>query len=146
MAAKEGKKYKILVVDDDTDILTTMSLAMEELGHTILRATDGLAALELAEAEDPDIVVLDLMLPKRGGFQILQRLKGNPSMKGKRPLICMVTGNEGMTHKTFAERQGVDDYLKKPFAMARIVDIVRGFIEQLDKGIENAKVKRRSDP
>jgi len=146
MAAKEGEKYKILVVDDDTDILTTMSLAMEELGHTILRATDGLAALELAEAEDPDIVVLDLMLPKRGGFQILQRLKGNRSMKGKRPLICMVTGNEGTTHKTFAEGQGVDDYLKKPFAMARIVDIVRGFVEQLDKGIEDAKVKRQSDP
>jgi len=139
MAAKEDKKYKILVVDDDTDILTTMSLAMEELGHTIFRATDGLAALEVAEAEDPDIMVLDLMLPKRGGFQVLQRLKGKATMKGKRPLICMVTGNEGMTHKTFAERQGVDDYLRKPFAMARLLDIVRAFIEQLDKGVEDAK-------
>jgi len=141
MAAKEGKKYKILVVDDDTDILTTMGMALEELGQTVMRATDGLAALELAEAEDPDIAVLDLMLPKRGGFQILQRLKGKATMKGKRPLICMVTGNEGMTHKAFAERQGVDDYLRKPFAMARLVDIVRAFIEQLDQGIEDAKSK-----
>jgi len=60
-------------------------------------------------------------------------------MKGKRPLICMVTGNEGMRHQQFAEQNGVDEYLRKPFAMTNLVDIVRGFIEKLDAGIENAK-------
>ena len=139
MADESEAKYRILVVDDDQDILTTMSLALKNLNQTILTASDGMAALEVAEQEDPDILVLDLMLPKRGGFQVLQRLKGKPTMKGKRPLVCMVTGNEGMRHQTFAEQNGVDDYLRKPFAIGNLLEIVQEFMKQLDAGIENAK-------
>ncbi len=139
MADENQAKYKILVVDDDQDILTTISLALKDLNQTVLTASDGMAALEVAEKEDPDILVLDLMLPKRGGFQVLQRLKGKPTMKGKRPLVCMVTGNEGMRHQTFAEQNGVDDYLRKPFAIGNLVEIVQEFMKQLDAGIENAK-------
>ncbi|KPJ74451.1 MAG: hypothetical protein AMK72_01440 [Planctomycetes bacterium SM23_25] len=139
MTDENKGKYKILIVDDDQDILTTISLAFGDLNQTLLTASDGMAALELAEKEDPDILVLDLMLPKRGGFQVLQRLKGKPTMKGKRPLICMVTGNEGMRHQKFAEQNGVDDYLRKPFAISNLVDIVKEFMEKLDAGIENAK-------
>jgi DNA-binding response OmpR family regulator len=139
MPDKEPRRYKILVADDDTDVLATITLALGDLNQTVLSAADGLVALDLAEAEDPDIVILDVMLPKRGGFQILQKLKGQPSMKGKRPLVCMVTGNEGMRHKEFAERHGVDDYLRKPFAIGRLLDVVRDFMKMLDKGIEDAK-------
>jgi len=139
MADENESKYKILVVDDDADILTTMGLALGDLNQTVLTASDGMAALELAEREDPDILVLDLMLPRRGGFQVLQRLKGKPTMKGKRPLVCMVTGNEGMRHQTFAEQNGVDEYLRKPFAISNLVEIVQGFMEKLDAGIEDAK-------
>jgi len=139
MADEKQGKYKILVVDDDTDILTTITLALEGLGQTILVARDGLEAVDVAAAQDPDIIVLDLMLPKRGGFLILQRLKGKQDMRGKRPLICMMTGNEGMRHKEFAERLGVDDYLRKPFGMGRLVDIAKDFIAKLDAGIQNAK-------
>jgi len=139
MAEPQGTKYKILIVDDDDDVLTTMKMALEAVGPAILTASDGLAALERAEANDPDMVVLYLMLPKRGGFQVLQRLKGSATMKGKRPLVCMVTGNEGMRHQKFAEQNGVDDYLRKPFAITNLVDIVQGFIAKLDAGIENAR-------
>ena len=139
MAEQKEAKYKILIVDDDNDIVTTMKMALDGLGQTVLTASDGMAALEIAEAQGPDIVVLDLMLPKRGGFQVLQRLKGNSSMKGKRPLVCMVTGNEGMRHQKFAEQNGVDDYMRKPFAMGNLVEIVQGFMAKLDKGIENAR-------
>jgi len=139
MTDENESRYKILVVDDDHDILTTMSLALKNLNQTVLTASDGIAALDLAEKEDPDILVLDLMLPKRGGFQVLQRLKGKPTMKGKRPLVCMVTGNEGMRHQTFAEQNGVDEYLRKPFAISNLVEIVEEFMKQLDAGIEDAK-------
>jgi DNA-binding response OmpR family regulator len=139
MADEKQGKYKILVVDDDTDILTTITLALEGLGQTILVARDGLEAVDVAAAQNPDILVLDLMLPKRGGFLILQRLKGKQDMRGKRPLICMMTGNEGSRHKEFAERLGVDDYLRKPFPMGRLVDIAKDFIAKLDAGIQNAK-------
>jgi len=76
MANETAGKYKILVVDDDADILSTMVLSLGELGQTILTASDGQQALDTIEAEKPDIVVLDIMLPKRGGFLILQRIKG----------------------------------------------------------------------
>jgi DNA-binding response OmpR family regulator len=140
--AEEDAKYKMLIVDDDADVLASMKLALEDTGHTVLTAGDGLKALEVAAAEDPDIVVLDLMLPRRGGFQVLQKLKGHPSMKGKRPLVCMVTGNEGMRHKEFAEQNGVDDYLNKPFAMGTLLEIIEGFLAKLRKGIPDAKAKQ----
>jgi len=139
MAEDTNGKYKILVVDDDPDVVQTISVGLTEVKQTILTARDGAEALEVAGQEDPDIVVLDLMLPRRGGFQILQKLKGHRSMKGKRPLICMVTGIEGMRHQQFAEQNGVDAYLRKPFAITNLVDIVRDFIARLDAGIEDAK-------
>ena len=138
-----GAKYKVLVADDDADILGTISMALEGAGYTVFKAADGLAALDLAESEDPDIAILDLMLPKRGGFQILQRLKGSPKARGKRPLVCMVTGNEGMLHKDFAERNGADEYLWKPFAIGRLLDVVRDFVARLDRGVENARPRAK---
>jgi len=139
MAEKEDGKHRILVVDDDADVVETIKMAISDLGQPISTANNGLRALELCGQEDPDIIILDLMLPNRGGFQVLQKIKGNRQMKGKRPLVCMVTGNEGMMHKKFAEQLGVDEYLRKPFPMTHLVDIVQEFIEKLDAGIEDAK-------
>ena len=139
MAKKTDGKYTILVVDDDTDILETMATAVQETEQKVLTARDGQEAMALIEAEDPDIVVLDIMLPHRGGFQVLQRLKGKRDMKGKRPLVCMVTGKGGMRHQQFAQQLGGDDFLMKPFALGRLVDIVRGYIQVLEGGAEKAK-------
>jgi len=139
MAEGANGKYKILVVDDDPDVVQTISIGLVEVNQAILTALDGAQALEIAGQEDPDIIVLDLMLPRRGGFQILQKLKGSRTMQGKRPLICMVTGIEGMRHQQFAEQNGVDAYLRKPFAMTNLVEIIQDFIARLDAGIENAK-------
>jgi DNA-binding response OmpR family regulator len=138
MATETPRKYKILLVDDDADILATMKIALLDLGLEVQTASDGLIALDLAAAIDPDMMVLDLMLPKRGGFQVLQKIKGNPSLKGKRPLVLMVTGNEGKRHKDFAELGGVDAYLNKPFAMAHLLEVIHDFMARLDKGIPNA--------
>jgi DNA-binding response OmpR family regulator len=139
MTEQPARKYKIMVVDDDPDVLTTITMAMKDMNLAVVSASDGLAAINLAEAEDPDMVVLDLMLPNRGGFQVLQKLKGNRTMRGKRPLVCMVTGNTGMRHKEFAEQGGVDEYLRKPFAIGRLIEIIQAFIAKLDAGIEDAK-------
>jgi DNA-binding response OmpR family regulator len=123
----EAKK-KILIVDDDTDILDAMSLTLEKLGQEIVTATDGNAAVEKAVELKPDIVILDLMLPKRGGFLVLQKLKGSPQAKGKKPFVIMVTGNEGQRHKVFAQSLGVDEYLNKPFRMDRLTELVEAFL------------------
>jgi DNA-binding response OmpR family regulator len=127
--ADEAKK-KILLVDDDRDILEAMQATLESLGQQILLARDGNEALEVATAENPDVIVLDLMLPKRGGFLVLQKLKGSPKAKGRKPFVIMITGNEGQRHKIFAQSLGVDDYLNKPFRMDRLTEAVKKFLEQ----------------
>jgi DNA-binding response OmpR family regulator len=127
---EEGAKKKVLLVDDDTDILEAMRLSLEPLGEEILTATDGNAAVTMAVEQKPDVVVLDLMLPKRGGFLVLQKLKGSVQAKGKKPFVIMITGNEGQRHKTFAQSLGVDEYLTKPFRMERLVELVQDFLSK----------------
>jgi len=121
-------KKTILLVDDDNEILESMKLSLEKLEQNILTASDGNQAVETAVAETPDVVVLDLMLPKRGGFLVLQKLKGSPQAKGKKPFVIMITGNEGQRHKVFAESLGVDEYLNKPFRMERLVELVESYL------------------
>ena len=130
MADQEQPKKKILLVDDDKDILEAMQLSLAKLGQEIIVARDGNEAVEIAVAQSPDAIVLDLMLPKRGGFLVLQKLKGSPKAKGRKPFVVMITGNEGQRHKVFAQSLGVDDYLNKPFRMDRLVEIVKGFLEK----------------
>ena len=114
----------ILLVDDDRDILTTMQVALVDLGPTILTANDGNEAIALAEQKSPDLVVLDQMLPKRSGFLVMEKLK-----RGKKrsdpPRVIMITGNLGSRHKVYAESLGVDAYLNKPFRMEKLLDAVR---------------------
>jgi DNA-binding response OmpR family regulator len=114
----------VLLVDDDRDILTAMKIALEELGPQILLATNGDEALTQADAHSPDLVVLDMMLPKRSGFLVMEKLK-----RGKKrsdpPRVVMVTGNQGSRHKVYAESLGVDVYLNKPFRMERLVESVK---------------------
>ena len=123
----QGKKL-ILLVDDDREILDSMQITLEKLGQEIITAADGNAAVELAVSRKPDVMVLDLMLPKRGGFLVLQKLKGSPQAKGKKPFVIMITGNEGQRHKTFAQSLGVDEYLNKPFRMDRLVELVEQYL------------------
>ncbi len=131
MAEETGnKKKKILLVDDERDILEAMQATLEPLGQEIMLAHDGNEAVEMALEFEPDVIVLDLMLPKRGGFLVLQKLKGSPQTKGKKPLVIMITGNEGHRHKGFAQSLGVDEYLNKPFRMDRLSELVQGFLQE----------------
>ena len=114
----------VLLVDDDRDILAAMATALEPLGVALQTAQDGNTAVELAESDQPDLVVLDMMLPKRSGFLVMERLK-----RGKKPedppRVIMITGNLGTRHKLYAQTLGVDAYLHKPFRMDKLVQTVK---------------------
>ena len=118
----EGKS--VLVVDDDRDMVTAIVNVLRDTGLTIQTAADGNEALEAAAEYDPDLIVLDAMLPKRSGFLVLEKLKGPAKKKGQRPLVIMITGNAGKRHQTWAETLGVDGYLTKPFRMERLLDSI----------------------
>ena len=118
----EGKT--ILIVEDDPDMSSALTTVLGDTGATLKTAGDGNAAIEMAEEFDPDLVVLDAMLPKRSGFLVLEKLKGPGKHKGERPFVIMITGNEGKRHQVWAESLGVDGYMNKPFRMERLVDAI----------------------
>ncbi len=110
----------ILLVDDDADILAAMRTVLERRGFRVVTASDGNAGLAAAERERPDLVVVDMMMPKKSGFLVLEKLKSH----GGGPRVIMITANEGSRHRAYAEALGVDDYLRKPFAMDKLVESV----------------------
>ena len=112
---------RILLVDDDAEIIEAMRYALEGRGYHVLIARDGNQGLAMAEREDPDLVILDMMMPKRSGFLVLEKLRRTRPVPVR---IIMITANEGSRHKAYAEMLGVDDYLRKPFGMERLLDTV----------------------
>jgi DNA-binding response OmpR family regulator len=111
---------KILLVDDDNDILTSMQAAFEPTGAVIETAANGNKAVELAEKTQPDLVILDMMLPGRSGFMVLEKLKMRKPGNTK-PFVIMITGNPGARHKMYAESQGVNEYFTKPVKLDKLI-------------------------
>jgi DNA-binding response OmpR family regulator len=99
-----------------------MRTVLESRGYSILVARDGNQGLVMAEKEAPDLVVLDMMMPKRSGFLVLEKLRRSSPNPVR---VIMITANEGSRHKAYAEMLGVDDYIRKPFAMDRLLESVQ---------------------
>ena len=109
---------KVLIVDDDRDVLESMDAAFQSEGALTQIAMDGNEAVRICREEPPDLVILDMMLPKRSGFLVLEKIKGYEDS----PLVIMVTANEGKRHQAYAESLGVDGYFIKPVPMQKLVD------------------------
>ena len=131
------RQKMILLVDDDNEIIESMRTVLENKGYRVMVARDGNAGLTVAERESPDLIVLDMMMPKKSGFLVLEKLKGRPG--GLIPTI-MITGNEGSRHRAYAEMLGVRDYIRKPFAMEKLVKSVEKILENSpDTGLNEAR-------
>ena len=114
------KEKRVLLVDDDQDILTSMQAAFEPTGAIIETAANGNKAVELVEKSQPDLVVLDMMLPGRSGFLVLEKIKARKPRNSK-PHVIMITGNQGARHKMYAESLGVSEYFNKPVKMDKLI-------------------------
>ncbi len=130
--ANELAGKKILLVDDDRDILASLTAALEELGPELITASDGNTAVRLANEKQPDLVVLDMMLPKRSGFLVLEQLKPDKN-KDTPPRVIMITGNQGTRHRIYAESLGVNKYIQKPFRVDKLLETIK---ELLGAGAE----------
>ena len=116
------RSLRVLLVDDDAEIVESMRTVLESKGYEILVARDGNQGILMAERENPDLVVLDMMMPKRSGFLVLERLRRSHPVPMR---VIMITANEGSRHRAYAEMLGVDDYIRKPFAMDRLLGSVQ---------------------
>jgi DNA-binding response OmpR family regulator len=118
-SALNGKR--VLLVDDDQDILVSMQAAFEPTGAVIECAANGNRAVELAQKNTPDIVVLDMMLPGRSGFLVLERVKPTKNPRSQKPFVIMITGNPGKRHQMYAESLGVSEYFTKPVKLDKLI-------------------------
>jgi DNA-binding response OmpR family regulator len=127
MAKDNGQKKgkRVLLVDDDAEIVESLRLALESNGYNVLVARDGNQGLALSERENPDLVILDMMMPKRSGFLVLEKMRRTRDTPMR---VIMITANEGSRHKAYAEMLGVDDYIRKPFPMDRLIESVQRLI------------------
>jgi len=131
------EEVKVLIVDDDRDVLESMDAAFQAEGALTQLATDGNEAVRICLEDPPDLVILDMMLPRRSGFLALERIKGREDS----PLVIMVTANEGKRHQAYAESLGVDDYLLKPVPLGRLVSVAADLIDKADREDEEAEVE-----
>jgi DNA-binding response OmpR family regulator len=106
---------RVLVVEDDTNILEAVAFNLERDGHEVLQATDGVAGLELARAEQPDLVVLDVMLPRMSGLDVCRILRNEQPVP-----ILMLTARDNEADKVQGLDLGADDYVTKPFSMREL--------------------------
>jgi CheY-like chemotaxis protein len=113
----------ILVVDDDPDILTAISTGLADTGATIQTATDGNSAVSMIEKLAPQLLILDIMLPGKSGFLVLEQLRQKVP-RDKAPKTIIITGNQGQRHRQYAEALGVQGYLNKPFRMDRLLEVI----------------------
>src|SRR5881628_1215062 len=110
----------ILVVDDDRELVEAMRAVLERQGYKVIQAHDGHQGKQAIYNQRPDLVILDMMMPRMGGYPVLEHFKN----KTDAPPIIMITANEGSRHKAYAEYLGVVDYIRKPFAMERLLEAV----------------------
>ncbi|MBL8870406.1 MAG: response regulator transcription factor [Planctomycetaceae bacterium] len=126
-----GSAHRVLLVDDDVEIVESMRFALENAGFQVLVARDGNEGIAMIEHQSPDVLILDMMMPKRSGFLVLEQLRRSPT----NPLrIIMITANEGSRHKAYAEMLGVDEYIRKPFPMEKLVETVRSLLKKPAEG------------
>ncbi|MFK7884496.1 MAG: response regulator transcription factor [Phycisphaerales bacterium] len=127
MTTDQGRleDVRVLVVDDDRDILESIEAAFLSEGALTLTAADGDEAVRLCLEDPPDLVILDMMLPKRSGFLALEKIKGHEDS----PIVIMVTANEGKRHQAYGESLGVDAYMIKPVPLGRLLDKAVELIE-----------------
>src|SRR5580692_2102613 len=115
-----AEQKTILVVDDDRELVDALRSMLERQGYRVIQAHDGHQAKQAVYNQRPDLMILDMMMPRMGGYPVLEHFKD----KSDAPPIIMITANEGSRHKVYAEYLGVIDYLRKPFAMERLLETV----------------------
>ena len=124
---------KLLVVDDDQLTLEILKTALEGCDYEVITASDGLDALNKARAEHPDIILLDIMLPKLQGYQVCRLLKFDDQYSHI-PII-MITGKAGDENRSLGLKTGANEYVTKPFEIDEILKIVSDHLKSIPSSV-----------
>ncbi len=131
---------KILIIDDEKDIVELISYNLEKEGFSVIKAYDGEAALRLVKLHKPNLMILDLMLPRLSGIDVCKAIRNNPDTASL-PII-MVTAKVDETDKIIGLEIGADDYITKPFSIKELVARVRAILRRMrDENKQHLKEK-----
>ena len=133
---------KILVIDDEADLLEVVDFNLTQAGHQVITATDGEAGIELARRHSPDLVLLDLMLPKLPGTEVCRALKRDPATRSMPVLILTARGEE--IDRVVGFELGADDYVCKPFSVRELLLRVSAILKRVQTPAE-AKDKQQQE-
>jgi len=133
---------RILLIDDEEELLDALGLTLEDAGHTVLRARDGEEGLAIIESDDPDLVVSDVNMPRLDGFSLCRRLR----KAGNMVALILLTSRDSEIDEALGLELGADDYISKPFSnrivLARVAALLRRE-EHRDDMITTIEVIRR---
>ena len=125
------KEKKVLIVDDEKDIVETLKFIFESEGINCIVAYDGEEALDKAKNENPYLIILDVMLPKINGYKICRLLKFDK--KYQNIYIIMVTARSQQEDKVIGKETGADEYISKPFVIDKLVNTVKAYLQKEQK-------------
>ncbi|MDT3672187.1 MAG: response regulator [Aromatoleum sp.] len=117
---------KILIADDEQNIVISLEFLMKREGYAVSIANDGEEAVAMIRSEQPDLVLLDVMMPKKSGFEVCQEVKSDPRLQGVRILMLTAKGRDTEVAKGLA--LGADGYMTKPFSTKELVERVRNML------------------
>ena len=120
--------HKILIADDEPNILISLEFLMKREGYQVRLAHDGQEALEAIERERPDLVLLDVMMPRKNGHEVCQAIRADAALSGLRVLMLTAKGRDTEVAKGLAI--GADAYMTKPFSTKELAQKVRSMLEQ----------------
>ena len=123
-------KQLVLVVDDDPDLVEAVSMKLESENYRVTKAYDGVQAWEKIKEERPALVILDVMMPKKDGYQVCDEIKKDPEYKDITVVLLTAVGS-AVTSTNYMHRDGMttlaDDYIPKPIDLDRLMEIVREY-------------------
>ncbi len=125
---KASSEKKILIVDDEPFILKSLTFVLKREGFHVESATDGLEAKEKIKQEKPDIVFLDIMMPKMNGMEVCEWLRKDPDLRNTYVIILTAKGQETDREKGFSI--GADEYMTKPFSPSTVVKRIREILQE----------------
>jgi two-component system alkaline phosphatase synthesis response regulator PhoP len=120
---------KILIADDEPNIVISLEFLLKREGYEVIVAHDGAQALERIRSERPDMAILDVMMPRRNGFEVCQDLRQDPEFKDLRIMMLTAKGRDTEVSKGLA--LGADVYMTKPFATRELIAKVKALIERV---------------
>ncbi len=120
--------YRILIVDDEPNIVLSLEYLMKKEGFEVLTAVNGEEALRLVERDQPDLILLDIMIPKLDGYEVCQSVRADPNCDGIRIIMLTAKGRAVEREKGLA--LGADAYISKPFSTREVVEKVRSILEE----------------